>query len=180
MKKLIIGFGLVLLTLDLAAQTPTVSLSLDKTSMSEAAGVASLTATLSAPTSQDVTIILKPTGTASYQSDYEATFAGKGEAKTVAGGNGWGSAPNQFGFPSSVYEDNNGNIFVADNFNHRIQKWTPGSTQGITVAGGNGAGSAANQLNGPAGVYIDDNRNIFIADQSNNQIQKCFYISIQQ
>jgi hypothetical protein len=84
MKNIIIGFGLALLTLDLAAQTPTVSLSLDKTSISEAGGVATLTATLSAPTSQAVKITLKPSGTATYQADYEATFVGKNEAKTVA------------------------------------------------------------------------------------------------
>jgi sugar lactone lactonase YvrE len=172
MKKIIFGFSLVLMTLDLAAQTPTVSLSLDKTSMSEAGGVATLTATLSAPATQAVTIVFKPTGTATYQVDYEDSFVGKGEAKTVAGGNGWGSAPNQFGFPSSVYVDNNGNIFVADNFNHRIQKWTPGATQGITVAGGNGAGSSPNQLSNPWGIYLDKNGNIFVADRDNHRIQK--------
>jgi hypothetical protein len=79
MKKIKFGFGLVLMTLYVTAQTPTVSLSLDKTSMSEAGGVATLTATLSAPASQAVKIILKPTGTASYQADYDASFAGKGK-----------------------------------------------------------------------------------------------------
>ncbi len=58
------------MTLDLTAQTPTVSLSLDKTSMSEAGGVATLIATLSAPYGQAIIITLKPTGTASHQVDY--------------------------------------------------------------------------------------------------------------
>ena len=74
MKNIIFGFGLALITLDLSAQTPTVRLSFDKTSMSKAGG------------GQTVTIVLKPTGTASYQADYEGTFAGKGDAKTVVGG----------------------------------------------------------------------------------------------
>jgi hypothetical protein len=95
MKNIIFGLSLVLMTLDLAAQTPSVSLSLDKTSINEAGGVATLTATLSAPTSQTVTIALKPSGTATDRVDYEASFTGKGEAITVAGGNGQGSAANQ-------------------------------------------------------------------------------------
>ena len=95
MKNLIIRFGLVLMTLDLAAQTPTVTISLNKTSMSEAGGVATLTATLSAPTSQAVTIALKRSGTATDQADYNPNFAGKGEATTVAGGS---SAANQLNY----------------------------------------------------------------------------------
>jgi sugar lactone lactonase YvrE len=171
MKKIIFGFGIALMTLDLAAQTPTVSLSLDKTSISEAGGVATLTATLSAPTSQAVTIALKRSGTATYQVDYDATFVGKGIVTTVAGGN-YGSAANQISNAKGVYVDSNGNIFVADFNNHRIQKWTPGAIEGITVAGGNGQGSSDNQLSNPSDVYVDNNGNIFVADASNNRIQK--------
>src|SRR2546421_6970263 len=91
---------------------------------------------------------------------------------TVAGGNGYGSAANQFSFPHGVFVDASGNIFVADLYNHRIQKWAPGATQGITVAGGNGYGSAANQLYFTYGVFVDANGNIFVADLVNNRIQK--------
>jgi hypothetical protein len=64
MKNIIFGLGMVLMTLDLHAQTPTVSFSINNTSISEAGGVATITATLSAPTSQAVTIGLKPAGNA--------------------------------------------------------------------------------------------------------------------
>ncbi len=148
---------------------PTASFSFDKINISEAGGVATLTATLSAPTSQTVSIALKPTGTATNRVDYEANFVGKDEAATVAGGS---SAANQLNYPQGVYVDSNGNNYIADARNHRIQKWTPGATQGITVAGGNGWGSAANQLNSPQGVYVDSNGNIFVADYWNNRIQK--------
>lgn len=57
-----IGLGLAFIALNLSAQTPTVSLSLNKTSMSEAGG------------------------TATYRGDYEATFVGKDEGTTLAGG----------------------------------------------------------------------------------------------
>jgi sugar lactone lactonase YvrE len=172
MKNIIFGLSIALMTLDVNAQTPTVSLSLDKTSMSEAGGVATVTATLSVPTSQDVTITLKPAGTAINQVDYEVDFVGKGiKTTTVAGGNGQGSSANQLSSPQGIFVDSNGNIFVAD-FNHRIQKWTPGATQGITVAGGNEPGSLSNQFYYPQSISFDSNGNIFVADYFNNRIQK--------
>ena len=59
---------------------------------------------------------------------------GATEGITVAGGNGDGKNSNQFDWPTGVYVDINGNIFVEDTkFNHRIQKWAPGATEGITV-----------------------------------------------
>ena len=95
-----------------------------------------------------------------------------GNSVTVAGGNGAGNAANQLGYSYGVFVDENGNIFVADNDNNRIQEWAPGSSSGITVAGGNGAGSAANQLNGPSAVFVDKAGSIYIADAGNNRIQK--------
>jgi DNA-binding beta-propeller fold protein YncE len=94
---------------------------------------------------------------------------------TVAGGNGAGSAANQFHSPSGLYVDNSGNIYIADQNNSRIQKFPAGSTSatnGTTVAGGNGAGSAANQFYSPDGIYVDGAGNIYVADNGNNRIQK--------
>jgi len=122
------------------SQSPTVSLSLNKSSISEAGGTATLTATLSAPTDKDVTILLKPSGTASYQGDYDADFTGKGLAKTVAGGNGAGSEANQLSYPSGIFVDKSGNIFISDSGNNRIQKYAPEATSGVTVAGGQWSG----------------------------------------
>jgi gliding motility-associated-like protein len=93
-------------------------------------------------------------------------------AVTVAGGNGSGFAANQFSDPSAVYVDAAGNIYVADFFNNRIQKWAPGAVSGITIAGGNGAGSAANQFSNPLDVFVDKNGNVYVADELNNRIQK--------
>ncbi|QMW02969.1 hypothetical protein [Spirosoma foliorum] len=91
---------------------------------------------------------------------------------SVAGGNGAGSGLNQLSTPAGVYVDGAGAVYVADQANHRIQKWAPGATSGVTVAGGNGAGSAANQLNNPAGVAVDAFGAIYVADRNNNRIQK--------
>jgi gliding motility-associated-like protein len=90
---------------------------------------------------------------------------------TVAGGNGSGSAANQFNIVD-VAIDLPGNIYVADVLNHRIQKWAPGANSGITVAGGNGQGSAANQFNIPNGVALDRFGNIYVGDSDNNRVQK--------
>ncbi len=94
---------------------------------------------------------------------------------TVAGGNGAGSAANQLNYPTGVFVDSLGNIYVADEFNNRIQKFPAGSTSatnGITVAGGNGNGSNGDQLSNPRSVYVDRLGNIYIADEQNNRVQK--------
>ncbi|GAB3558786.1 hypothetical protein GCM10027577_50380 [Spirosoma fluminis] len=89
---------------------------------------------------------------------------------TVAGG--LLSAATHFNGPNDVYVDGQGNIYVVDEYNHRIQKWAPGAAQGITVAGGNGAGGGANQLSYPRGVHVDEAGNIYVADSGNDRIQK--------
>ena len=91
---------------------------------------------------------------------------------TVAGGNGQGSAANQFNFPFGVALDDSGNVYVADTNNHRVQRWAPGATAGVTVAGGNFAGSYPPDFRYPLGVTVDANRNVYVADTENNRVQK--------
>jgi len=91
---------------------------------------------------------------------------------TVAGGNGAGSAANQLALPLNVAVDADGNVYVADASNDRVQKWAPGASSGVTVAGGNGAGSAANQLENPQAVAVDADGNVYVADGNNNRVQE--------
>jgi sugar lactone lactonase YvrE len=96
-------------------------------------------------------------------------------AVTVAGGNGQGNAANQLNAPLGIYMDQAGDLYVADGYNNRIQKFTAGSTSSTpahTVAGGNGGGYNANQLVGPDGIFVDANGNLYIADKGNSRIQK--------
>jgi hypothetical protein len=93
-------------------------------------------------------------------------------AATAAGGNGGGSAANQLWFPFSVFVDGNGNTYISDQQNHRVQKWTPGATVGITVAGGNGGGGASNQFYYPANIFVDVVGNIYVSDNGNHRVQK--------
>ena len=90
-----------------------------------------------------------------------------------AGGNGNGVNPNQLSSPTSICVDAQGNLYVADADNYRIQKFPPGSnssTNGITVAGGNGIGTALNQFSDPVSVGVDGGGNIFVCDALNNRV----------
>ncbi|MBS1625895.1 MAG: T9SS type A sorting domain-containing protein [Bacteroidetes bacterium] len=94
---------------------------------------------------------------------------------TVAGGNGQGNTATQLNDPIGVYVDGSGALYVADQHNHRIQKFpagSTGSTSGTTVAGGNGAGSTATQLYYPNDVIIDGAGAMYVCDYQNSRIQK--------
>lgn len=81
--------------------------------------------------------------------------------------------------PVSVVRDGSGNVYIADQGNHRIRKIT--SSTGIisTIAGtstsgysGDGGAATSAQLNYPAGIAIDGSGNIYFADQGNQRIRK--------
>lgn len=91
--------------------------------------------------------------------------------RTVAGTNE-GTSDNAFRFPAGVTVDATGNIYVADQFNHRVQKWVPGASFGITVAGIGGQGDRADQLNYPMSVVVDKQGNIYVSDAANSRIQR--------
>lgn len=91
---------------------------------------------------------------------------------TVAGGHSSGNATNQLYYPQSVFVDNNGTIYVADMYNHRIQKWPSGAKSGSTIAGTGTAGSGNNEFNMPAGIFVDGSDAMYIADKNNNRVQK--------
>jgi hypothetical protein len=81
--------------------------------------------------------------------------------------------------PEGVAVGNNGNVYFADNANHRIRKIN--STTGvITTVAGNGNGGyngdsilATNaMLYFPSNVVLDSNQNIIIADWQNHRVRK--------
>ena len=84
----------------------------------------------------------------------------------------WGSpgaADNQFTGPSGVTTDAAGNVYVADQGNSQIMKFTAtGDLLGKTAAAGPGPG----QLASPRSVATDAAGNAYVSDSSNNRIQK--------
>jgi len=94
------------------------------------------------------------------------------------GGDGGPATSAELSYPTSIYVDGSGNIFIADAGNSRIRKVT--ASGNITTVAGNGtagfsgdggpATSAA--LYAPTGVYLDGSGNIFIADVNNNRVRK--------
>jgi len=104
-----------------------------------------------------------------------------GDVTTLAGngipGFADGSAMDaQFNLPRSIALDAYGNVYVADELNHRIRKITPNGY--VSTLAGNGVdgfadGQAATaQFNRPSGVTVDLYGNVFVADADNNRIRK--------
>jgi hypothetical protein len=105
------------------------------------------------------------------------TVAGNGTAGYLS--DGVLAANTRLNYPVGVSLDTNGDIYIADTYNHRVRKVTV-STGIITTVAGTGvegssgdAGLAVNaRLNLPGGVSVDSARNIYISDTFNNRIRK--------
>lgn len=121
--------------------------------------------------------MLAPNGTVS-------TIAGTG-SYGMGVGNGTSAA---FAFPSALALDPDGNVYVADTYNHRIRKIAvAGGIAGAvsTFAGSPVAGEPAEsaagfaegpastaKFNTPSGLAIDGSDSLYIADEQNHRIRK--------
>jgi sugar lactone lactonase YvrE len=91
----------------------------------------------------------------------------------VAGGNGRGTAFNQFFNPYSIFVDRHNVIYVADN--ERVLKFPAGSTSatfGSVAAGNNGTGDSTYQINSPQGVFVDSVGNLYVSDRDKSRVLK--------
>ena len=100
------------------------------------------------------------------------TLAGSG---TCGSADGSGAAAS-FCYPNGVAVDSVGNVYVADQYSHRIRKVTAGGVV-TTLAGSDtwgfaeGTGAAASFYY-PSGVAVDSGGTVFVADRSNSRIRE--------
>ncbi len=80
-----------------------------------------------------------------------------------------GSGDGELDHPGGIAVDSADCVYVTDNWNARVQKFTGGG-QHITSFGQ--YGSAEGQFNGPTGIVVDSEGSIYVADWYNNRVQK--------
>ncbi|MGA7276106.1 MAG: hypothetical protein WBX14_14765 [Candidatus Udaeobacter sp.] len=82
---------------------------------------------------------------------------------------GRGTGKGEFDSPVGIAVDPNGNVFVADTNNGRIEKFSPTGAF-LDIIGTKGSGQG--QLGAPNGIAVDHAGNIYVADASNHRVQK--------
>ncbi|MBI5842458.1 MAG: S-layer homology domain-containing protein [Chloroflexi bacterium] len=91
-----------------------------------------------------------------------STFAG------VSGVSGWDLA--HFAHPLSVELDSAGRVYVADEWNSRIQVFDSNGAYLTTIAGN--WGTTSGDTISPSGVVVDNSGNVYVTDRENHRIQK--------
>ena len=78
-----------------------------------------------------------------------------------------GAGKGQLQFPTDVAFDAAGNIYVADAYNHRVQKW---ASDGSFVGVWGSQGSEREQFDVPSGLAVDSEDVVHVADSGNRRI----------
>ena len=77
--------------------------------------------------------------------------------------------PDAMIWPTSLALDRDGQVYVADDWLHRIAIF---NADGESIGKWGTNGSADGELNGPSGMAFDGENNLFLVDSGNNRIQK--------
>jgi len=79
-----------------------------------------------------------------------------------------GNGNGQFSYPYGITRDSNGNIYVCDSSNERIQIF---DSEGKFISTFGSYGSKNGQFNNPYGIAINSKGNIIVSDNGNHRIQ---------
>lgn len=82
----------------------------------------------------------------------------------VVGGNGAGSGANQLNYPYGLFFDKNGNLYIADYGNNRVQRWTPGERQVYTIY--------TPGVTSPIAVFVSPNGGLFVTEYEKHRVRK--------
>jgi tripartite motif-containing protein 71 len=85
-------------------------------------------------------------------------------------GGGSGSGPGQLNFPYGVAVDPQGRLFVADNVNHRIVRFSNASSGYVYKARWGSYGRGPGQLAFVRGIATDQSGNVYVANTGNDRI----------
>jgi tripartite motif-containing protein 71 len=102
-----------------------------------------------------------------YQNSVLYKFSYNGKIRDSIGGFD-GTAPGEFTYPADVAVDVEGNIFVADTLNNRIQALSDGWAA-------HDGGIEEGDLDRPFGIAADDEGNVYVSDTFNNRVLKYSY-----
>jgi len=80
----------------------------------------------------------------------------------------YGTGPGNFDYPAGIAVSPDGNVYVADNGNHRIQMFSP---DGTWLMSWGGFGQGPGQLIRPEGIAIDASGRVYVTEPSNYRVQ---------
>ena len=80
-----------------------------------------------------------------------------------------GTGDGQFNYPLGVSVASDGSVYVADAFNHRIQKFTP---EGEFISQWGTYGTGDGNFHEPRGIAAGSDDTVYISDYGNNRIKK--------
>ena len=81
----------------------------------------------------------------------------------------FGSDDGQFTWPNSLAVGSEGNVYVTDEWLHRVSVFDP---DGLFLRNWGSQGEGPGQWNRPAGITVDHESNLLVADSMNHRVQK--------
>ena len=95
----------------------------------------------------------------------------------IVGTGSHGSGPDEFYYPADVALDAFGSLYVSDEANHRVKRYTPAGELDTTWGGGDGIigmnlGVSYEQFMSPIGVDVDSSGRLYVVDEGNFRIKR--------